>query len=167
MPAPTSPAAWHRIRRMTRSVERSQEILEYLQSLEAEKLLIEAAERGVAPVTAISSKLLKRFGHHVFARTITRQFVGRVVRAVLDDRGFVLTRSNVRVRNDPLFVSGAVYAQRTGSGAKEPDPLLQRFVDTLSLEELSWAFAYLASRLQNAEREKVAGASAKHNKRRR
>jgi hypothetical protein len=143
-----------RARRMTRSVRGGQEVLNYLQTPEARVLLTQAAERGIPPVTAVSHKLTELLGSDVFESMLMRQFCGLVARAVLEEEGFVLSKPGVRVRNDPVFMSGAVYAKRVGSAPQERDSLLKRILDSLSIQELRWVALYVATQLQNSENDR-------------
>ena len=97
-----------RARRSAAAVRRGPEILELLLSDEARKALKGAAERGKPPVTAVSDMLFNRFGKDMVFPPV-RQFVGLVVRAILEEEGFRVAESGVRISRDPIFRTGAVY----------------------------------------------------------
>jgi hypothetical protein len=97
-----------RARRSAVAVRRGPEILEFLLSDEARKTLRNAAERGEPPVTAVSETLRRRFGTDMRLPPV-RQFVGLVIRAVLEEEGFRVAESGVRISRDPIFRTGAVY----------------------------------------------------------
>jgi hypothetical protein len=146
--------SFDRARRMTRSVPQGQEVLEYLQSPGARELLSQAAERGVPPVTAVSAKLLQLLGPAPFKKTLTKQFCGLVVRALLEEEGYTVAKTGVRVRNDPIFVSGAVYTQ-VPTAPTEERGLLERLMSSLTPEEMRWASSFLLSRSRDSENQKT------------
>ena len=111
----------------------------------------EAAARGIPPVTAVSQPLVELLGTAVLKPAVARQFAGLVTRAVLADAGFVPIRSGVRVRNDPIFTAGAIYAKRFGSEPKSGGELLNRLLDSLNVEEMHSAVAYLRYRLEGGQ----------------
>jgi hypothetical protein len=97
-----------RARRSAAAVRRGPEILEFLLSDEARKALKGAAEKGEPPVTAVSDVLLKRFRKDMEFPPV-RQFAGLVIRAVLEEEGFRVAQSGVRISRDEIFRTGAVY----------------------------------------------------------
>lgn len=128
---------------MAGSVPAGQQILDLLRSPNVRRSLVEAAERGVPPVSAASEGLLKTVGLAVMRERVAKQFVGLVVRSVLNEEGFVLDRSGVRLRADPIFEAGSVYRRRIESSPTEEQPLLQRFADGLNANERRWLKQYL------------------------
>ena len=114
------------------------------------QLLTEAAARGIPPVTAVSQPLIDLLGTAVLKPAVARQFAGLVTRAVLAEAGFAPIRSGVRVRNDPIFTAGAIYA-KSASEPKSRDELLKRLLDSLTVEEMHWAVAYLRHRLEGIQ----------------
>jgi hypothetical protein len=97
-----------RARRSAAAVRSGPEILEFLLSGEARKALKGAAHRGEPPVTAVSEALRKRFGEDMGFPPV-RQFAGLVIRAILEEEGFRVAESGVRISRDPIFRTGAVY----------------------------------------------------------
>lgn len=97
-----------RARRSAPAVCRGPEILEFLLSDEARKALKGAANRGEPPVTSISEMLRKRFGTDMRPPAV-RQFAGLVIRAILEEEGFRVAETGVRISRDPIFRTGAVY----------------------------------------------------------
>ena len=69
--------------------------------------MISASERGRPAVEAIDDALIRRFGHVVEANAV-KQRIGRLVRPVMEARGFVPVRSRCPAKS-PLFTSGTVY----------------------------------------------------------
>lgn len=60
-------------------------------------------------VEALSPYLVAQFGAHMRSHTI-KQMVGHMVRQVLEQRGYRLDRSNIRIRRpDNIFFSGSAY----------------------------------------------------------
>ena len=78
---------------------------------------------------------------------MVKQFAGLVTRAVLAQEGYVPIRSGVRLRNDPLFTAGAVYAKGFATEPKSDGELLKRLLDSLSIDEMLWASTYLRQRI--------------------
>ena len=82
------------------------EILDALKG--ARRDLVASAKQSRPPVAAVSGMLLERFGAEV-KRLPVRQFIGLAVRAILEDAGFEVAYSGVRINGDPIFASGSVY----------------------------------------------------------
>ena len=137
-----------RVRRMARAFPGGPVILDFLCSTNGRQLLTEAAARGIPPVTAVSQPLVELVGTAVLKPAIAKQFAGLVTRAVLAEAGYVPIRSGVRVRNDPIFTAGAIYAKRFASEPKSGGELLKRLLDSLNVEEMHSAVAYLRYRLE-------------------
>src|SRR5215204_2573049 len=125
----------NRARRSARAILHGPELLDLVTNPTVRKMLITAAEAGHPPVTAISGDFQKLIGHTDAKLTPVRQFVGLSVRAVLEEEGFEVAETGVRLSNDPVFRSGAVY-RRAATPAETPSSdLLQRFVHALTDEE--------------------------------
>jgi hypothetical protein len=107
--------------------------------------LVAAAREGRPPVAAISETLLKTFKtdakEHAF-----RQFVGLAVRAILEDAGFEVARTGVRLHGDPIFTTGAVYKKIEQKERRRRSDLPERLVNAFSPEEARQAFAALLIR---------------------
>jgi hypothetical protein len=103
-----------------------------LQEAKIRRLLVAAADSGAPPVTAISGKLLELVGPKDAKLTPVRQFTGLCVRAVLEEEGFELAEVGVRLSQDPVFRTGAVYRRQSAS---ESTDLLSRLVESLTDEE--------------------------------
>ena len=121
-----------RARRSARAVLHGPEILELLQEAKIRRLLVAAADSGAPPVTAISGKLLELVGPKDAKLAPVKQFTGMCVRAVLEEEGFDLADTGVRLSNDPVFRTGAVYRRQSASNSAD---LLSRFVESLMDEE--------------------------------
>jgi hypothetical protein len=122
-----------RAQRSARAVLWGKEILKFIQEPRTRRKLAAAAESGSPPVTAISSKLLELVGPTDAKLTPVKQFTGLCVRAVLEEDGFELADTGVRLSKDPVFRTGSVYSRKkNASGATE---LLARFVASLTDEE--------------------------------
>lgn len=120
---------------------------------DARPALVAAADAGHVPVTAVSAELVARFGTEAFEPPIMRQFIGIAVSAVLAEEGFVLARTGVRLRGDPLFGAGALF-ERTGEALAVrrkdlTDQLLVRLLDALTLDELRLAEQHIQNRLRD------------------
>lgn len=95
-----------RVWRSAQALKHGQKIL--TETLLHEEAIVAAAERGVPPVTAVSAILKKKFPSDMKAATV-RQFVGTVIKAVLEKRGFEILQTGVRLPKDPVFSTGSVY----------------------------------------------------------
>jgi len=134
-----------RARRMSRSVRQGPEVLEFM--LKKADVIEAAAKQGIPPVTAVSHFLVEEFGLEPFASMLAKQYCGLIVRAILEPDGYVAVKAGVRVRNDPVFASGAVYEKRGEGAPTDPGQLLGRILDSLSVEEMRWAAQYLQNKL--------------------
>ena len=115
-----------------------------LETLKREKPnLIAAAEQKRPPVAAVSRILLKRFGEEV-KRTSTRQFIGLVTRAILEEAGYEVAYTGVRINGDPVFRTGSVYRLRTDDNdAAKVDDALDRMMKSLTPDQAQHAFRAL------------------------
>ena len=87
--------------------------------------MIQAAERALPAVTAVSPTLKKKFPDDM-ASTPVRQFVGLAIRSIMEAEGYEVAQQGVRVNDDPLFSVGAVYRKRAIETAEgDDDPLAQ------------------------------------------
>ena len=136
---------------MARAFPGGNAILDFLCSAHGRQLLTEAAARGIPPVTAVSQPLVELVGTALLKPAMAKQFAGLVTRAVLAEAGYLPIRSGVRVRNDPLFTAGAVYAKRFASQPKSGGELLHRLLANLTVEEMHSAVAYLRHRLEGLD----------------
>jgi hypothetical protein len=121
-----------RARRSARAVKRGPEILAFVQAPKSRQLLVAAAGTGAPPVTAISGKLQALIGPEFAKLTPIRQFTGLCVRAVLEEEGFEVAEVGVRLSNDAVFRTGAVYRRQSASDSRD---LLSRFCENLTDEE--------------------------------
>jgi hypothetical protein len=139
--------AMTRVRRMAGSFAAGGAMLEFCVG-DGRPLLTDAAARGIPPVTAISRPLIDLVGSAALEPAGAKQFVGLVTRAVLAQEGYVPVRSGVRLRNDPAFTAGTIYAKRFPTKRKRQDELLKRILDSFTADEIHEAFAYLRERLE-------------------
>jgi hypothetical protein len=116
-------------------VRRGPEILELLHSGEARKALKGAAKRGEPPVTAVSDMLFNRFGKDMVFPPV-RQFTGLVIRAILEEEGFRVAESGVRISRDPIFRTGAVYEASDEKKAGSLESLVAFLTEKLSDSEI-------------------------------
>jgi hypothetical protein len=139
--------AMRRAVRSARAVIRGPEILELVRESKSRRLLIAAAESGVPPVTAISGKLLQLIPVKDAKLTPLKQFTGLCVRAVLEEEGFQVAETGVRVSNDPIFRTGSTY-HRIKVDAPGSPGLLVRIIQNLTDEEAKEALRLLRKRQQ-------------------
>jgi hypothetical protein len=121
-----------RAQRSARAVLHGAKILEAMQQPKMRRLLVAAAESGAPPVTAISDRLQELVGPKDAKLAPIKQFAGLCVRAVLEEDGFELADTGVRLSNDPVFRTGSVYRRRSDSDSTD---LLVRFVESLTDDE--------------------------------
>lgn len=135
-----------RARRSARAVLHGTEILEFVQEPKTRRMLIATAELGAPAVTAISAKLQELIGPKDAKLAPVKQFTGLCVRAVLEEEGFELAETGVRLSNDPVFRTASVYKRTLApdkSGAME---LLERFIASLNDAEARRALKLLKNR---------------------
>src|SRR4051794_33457896 len=114
------------MRRATRSAPallQGKELLGFVLAKRTRKKLIAAADEGVPPVSAISDDLRHRFDAVELKRPLVKQFVGLCVRAVLEEEGYEVYRTGVRIPADPVFTTGSAYRlmpdESTGATSSE------------------------------------------------
>ncbi len=115
-------------------------VLEHADDLE------DAARSGIVPVSAISDFLRQMLGDELDNSTL-KQYVGLCVVAVLEERGYSVVRPRVRIANDPVFGVGALFSRQPAQTKDLGSALLHRFVDVLSIEELTVAGKLIQARL--------------------
>jgi hypothetical protein len=128
------------------------EVFAFLQG-EARSKLLQAAEAGLVPLAAVSPMLVERFGAEALRAQSMRPFIGIAVSAILEEEGFALVRTGVRLSQDPLFATGAMFERVRDEGrAPASHALLARFIDSLTNEELAFAEARIQQRLRTKPR---------------
>lgn len=138
-----------RAERMARSDADRGRVYAYLQT-EGRSRLIEAAEQGRVPATAISTLLIDAFGKETMTAAMMRQFCGLACAAILSEAGFDVDQTGVRTWKDPLFSFGSTYRRRAVPTG-EASPLLARFIEALTEVEVRQAEALIRARLQSFE----------------
>ncbi len=89
--------------------QRGPELWAFLHEPESILRMEVASQLGRPAVEALSPALSSRFGARVASKPI-RQMIGHMVRQVLETRGYLLDRNNVRIaRLGNLFFSGSRY----------------------------------------------------------
>ena len=96
-----------RAERSARAITHGAKILQFVQSPSVRQRLVQAAELGSPPVTAISSDVQKLVGKKDAKLPPIKQYTGLCVRAVLEEEGFELVQTGVRVSKDPIFRTGS------------------------------------------------------------
>jgi hypothetical protein len=139
--------AMRRAARSARAVLHGPEILELVLETKTRRLLVAAAESGAPPVTALSDRLLKLVPMKDAKLTPLKQFVGLCVRAVLEEEGFEVAETGVRVSKDAIFRTGSTY-QRTQADEHITSGLLARIIQNLTDEEARQAARLLRKRQQ-------------------
>jgi hypothetical protein len=139
--------AMRRAERTARAVLHGEEILQFIQSPRARKHLVQAAELGLPPVTAISSDVQKLVGKRDAKLSPIKQYAGLCIRAVLEEEGFELVQTGVRVSNDPIFRTGSVYQRR--QQPQPPADLLARLIQSLTEEEIGELLKLVRRRRRN------------------
>jgi hypothetical protein len=137
--------AMRRAARSARAVLHGPQILQFVQEPKTRRLLVAAAESGAPPVTAISGKLLQLISAKDAKLMPLKQFAGLCVRAVLQEEGFEVAETGVRVSNDPIFRTGSTY-RRVQAGKSASSSLLVRLIQSLTDEEARQALSLLRKR---------------------
>jgi hypothetical protein len=135
-----------RARRSARAVRYGTEILEFVQEPKTRRLLVAAAESGAPAVTAISGKLQELVGPKYANLAPIKQFTGLCVRAVLEEEGFEVAQTGVRLSNDPVFRTASVYKRTIAIGNSDETELLERFIASLNDAEARQALRLLKNR---------------------
>lgn len=135
-----------RAERSARAVLHGPEILQFVRKPKVRAKLVAAAETGAPPVTAISVELKTLVGAVDVKLTPIKQFAGRCVRAVLEEEGFELVETGVRVSNDAVFRTASVYERTSALGKSDPTELLVRLIASLTDAEARKALRLLKNR---------------------
>lgn len=143
--------AMQRAQRTARAVQEGARIFTYLTKAETRRLLIAAAEAGHPPVAAVSAGLITEVGHDALKGHVAKQFAGLCIRAVLEEEGFTVLRTGVRLSRDTVFRTGSIYQKAAPAAMKDGHELLLRFLDTLTLEEARFVVGALAERLRRSQ----------------
>ena len=136
--------AMQRAQRSARAVLHGPKILEFVSTPKVRAKLITAADTGAPPVTAISAALKTLVGTADTKLAPVKQFTGLCVRAVLEEEGFELAETGVRLSNDPVFRTASVYRRTAAPG--KTDELLVRFIEALTDAEARQALKLLKNR---------------------
>jgi hypothetical protein len=122
-----------RVQRAARAVIHGPEILALIIRPDTRKALVAAAETGRQPVSEISTLLQDNFPGDTELIPL-RQYAGLCVRAVLEEEGFEIAASGVRMTRDPVFRTGAIY-RRVATGTErrlQRDDALERMLGALT-----------------------------------
>jgi hypothetical protein len=136
----------HKAQLMSGSLKGGELIFADIRSKNWRDELARTALSGRPPAGAYSQRAIQLVGDKTARKPVFRQFLGLCVRAVLEEEGFEVARPRVRLKNDPLFVTGALYRRRPSTVNLKAD-LLERFLDTLTSAEMKRAFTYLKSKI--------------------
>jgi hypothetical protein len=133
--------AMRRAERAAAALVNGQAILETIKA--ARRDLIAAAKQSRPPVAAVSALLLESHGAEI-KQTPVRQFIGLAVRAILEEAGFDVAYTGVRIKDDPVFRTGSVYRPHTDDNdAREADDALDRMMKALTADQAQRAFRAL------------------------
>ena len=138
-----STKAMRRAERSARTVIHGQELLAQITSPRIRKQLVEAVKSGIPPVTAVSGLMIEIARKDAKALPV-RSFAGLCVRAALDEEGFEVDQTGVRLPNDPVFRTGSTYAAK---GTERPaTDILKRLVQMLTHQEVQQLTKLLKAR---------------------
>jgi hypothetical protein len=134
--------AMRRAERAAATLVRGPEILEKLKTCRRD--LITSVKKQRPPVSAVSQLLLDEFGQEI-KRLPVKQFVGLAVRAILEEAGYEIAYSGVRIGDDPVFASGSIYRIRSDASDDAPqiDDALERMLKGLTPDQASRASRFL------------------------
>lgn len=139
------PKLIQRAERMARTDEDRMRVFAVLRD-EGRQLLIQAAEIGGVPATAVSQLLIETFGRSVMTAPSMRQFCGLACAAILSEAGYEVAETGVRTWKDPLFSFGSTY-RRLATSTREGPTLVTRLVEIMSEAELREAEKLITARL--------------------
>lgn len=139
-------SAVNRARQLSRKSPEFADMLAYVHGNEMRTRLIQAAAAGIPPVSVASDPLVARFGQAAFASTSARQFIGLAISALLEGEGFLPNGKRVRLRNDPVFETGALFREAPRPALLSVRELLARFVEALSEAEIDLVAELIATR---------------------
>jgi hypothetical protein len=123
--------------------------------------LIAAAKLSRPPVASVSKILLEKHGAEIM-ETPVRQFIGLSIRAILEEEGFEIAHTGVRINGDPVFRTGAVYRQKDSAGLDNAtDEIFNRLIKVLTLEEAKSAFRALVREFPQLQEVKKSGRNTK------
>jgi hypothetical protein len=133
-----------RATRMATAVPNGPAILE---TLKAERqTLIAAAEQSRPPVAAVSEILVNTHGE-VVRKKLVRQFIGLSAGAILNEAGYRVAYTGVRIKGDSIFLTGSVYQRRVDDvDAPKAQDVLERLMKALTPDEATRAFRALLCR---------------------
>lgn len=93
----------------------------------------DAVRTAMPPLSHISVHLKQDFPEVDFGSLRIRQFIGCAVREAMQDMGYVVEDSGVRIPRDPIFKSGSTYRKAISGEAED---ILLRIVSILTPMEL-------------------------------
>jgi hypothetical protein len=138
-----------RARRAARTVKRGLEMFDRLQQPDAMALMKEAIDDERPPVERLGALFLDEFGPAVRELPV-RKLLGLCVRAILDEDGYQLVQSGVRIHDENgVFRTGSTYELK--EAADEPEVYDVDDDDDLLAELL----AKVAKRLPEIQRRKL------------
>jgi hypothetical protein len=121
-----------RTRQLARTSPFLSDVLDFVFSDEIRDLLMRAADARQAPISAISDRLIERFGRDAFTSRETRQFAGLATAACLGTLGYSADGTRVRIRNDAIFETGSLFLKTAEPPRSNAQDLLARFVASLT-----------------------------------
>lgn len=140
----------HRARDLARAAPELTPVQTFILAGPLDATLLEAVSAGDPPVSAISHRLIEKFGGDIFASPQAKRFVGVVTAAKLERLGCVPTGKRVRLTRDPLFTTGSLFRKAPLSPKSSSHELLARFVAALTEEEALIVSDLLARRSEQA-----------------
>jgi hypothetical protein len=129
MPVRVKLSPMFQVRRSANAITNGQQILDEVRA--HEDAIVEVAERGLPPVSAVSAVLKAKYPKEMDAAPV-RQFVGTAVKAVLHKRGFEVLQTGVRLPRDPVFRTGAVYRKAVIDADKGKEAVRALFSNMVS-----------------------------------
>ena len=131
-----STKAMRRASRSASAVVKGAEILNYVMQKSNRKKLVQAAKSDIPPVSALSNDLAEKFKPEIH-KAIVKQFVGLCVRTALEEEGFEVSRTGVRLHKDKIFTTGSTYRPKGEGGdqAQQSDDAIERMMAALSEQQ--------------------------------
>lgn len=127
-------------------------ILDYLQQPDIQARMMQAADAGTPPASAISGGLVETFGIDALDPHAARRFIGYAIRAIMGEAGYEPASAGIRVPRDPLFSTASTYKALPKGVHADADSLLLRFIESLNPDELDRARFYIERKLGSKEK---------------
>jgi hypothetical protein len=87
------------------------QLWEFLNQPNSVRSMIEASDNNRPAAEAIATRLFERFGDDIKQDRV-KQFIGFLIRQVMERNGYCHKTSGRRTKDNPVFVTASVYSSR-------------------------------------------------------